>query len=377
MQPLRPTGPVIRSVSAMKSDTLPARIQRCRVVNVNTRDFTVDIRQEFQPYAAMFDIPFSTPYGHQENGEGIHFMPEPGAIAWVCQPSEEGRDAFVLAFTMINEKGSYRGGRQLLNPGDIHLSTRDGNYIFIRRGGVVQIGSTPICQTVYLPIKNTIQHFAENYEVHTPAGDLTWTVARTEEQGDGHRGCTYTLAAKEFSDDPNKDPVAVLKIGSHGDGNPTILTMQTRDKGGGKVQTTMEITKDGEIKWTMKKFTMVVQGDYSAKIKGSMQFDVTQDAKIISKANALLQGSNAAILGGGVQIAVSGAGAGVTGTSPAKPFNLAQDAAFPVMRWSPDILAWFATVTAALGGPVAGPPANRVGPALLPPTLHINPKVKA
>jgi hypothetical protein len=360
----------------MKSTVLPARIQRCQVVTVNTRDFTVDVRQEFQPYAALFDIPFGSPYCHQSQGEGINFMPEIGSTCWVCQPSEDGRDAFVLSFTMVDEGASYRGGRELLNPGDLHLSTRDGNFVVIRRGGVVQIGATAVCQRVFIPIKNTIQDFAENYTLATPGGDLTWLVARTEEQGDGHRGTTFTLAAKEFSDEPNKDPIALMKIGSHGEGNPTILSLVTRDKGGGAVQTSLEITKSGEIKWKVKKYTLTVEGDFTATIKGKMTVNVEQNVSIISKANALLQGANAALVGGSVQMAVGSSGAAITGTSPGKPFKLSDDALFPPVRWSPDLTAWIMAVTGALGGPTPGVPAVRLGPALIPPTQHINPKVK-
>jgi hypothetical protein len=375
MEPLRPTGPVIRSRSAMKSEVLPARVQRCRVITVNTRDFTVDVRQEFQPYAAMFDIPFGTPYCHQNQGEGINYMPEIGSTCWVCQPSEEGRDGFVLSFTMVDEGASYRGGRELLNPGDLHFSTRDGNFVFIRRGGVVQIGSTAVCQRIFIPIRNTIQDVAENYILQTPGGDLTWLVARTEEQGDGHQGTTFTLAAKEFSDDPNKDPIALLKIGSHGEGNPTILSLATRDKGGGVLKTSLEITKDGELKWKVQKHTLTVEGDFTATVKGKMTLNADQDISLISKTNALLQGANAALVGGAVQMAVGGGGAGVSGTTPGTPFKLSDDAQFPGVRWSPDFLTWVMAVTAALGG-TPGSPAVMIGPALIPPTQHINLKVK-
>lgn len=372
MEPLRPTGAVRRSRSAMKSEVMPARIQRCLVTNVNTKDFTVDVRQEFQPYAAMFDIPFSTPYCNQNQGEGINFMPEVGATCWVCQPSEEGREGFVLAFTMVDEDASYRGGRELLNPGDIHLSTRDGNFVSVRRGGVVQIGATAVCQRVFIPIKNTIQDFAENYYLQTPGGDLTWLVARTEEQGDGHRGTTFTLAAKEFSDEPNKDPIALLKIGSHGEGNSTILTMQTRDKGGGAVKTTLEITKSGEWNFKVQKMTLAVEGDFTATVKGNLVLDVMQAVSITSKAAAVIQGASAALIGGPVQFAVGGSGTvGVSGTTALNPLKLADDAMAPAVRMTEDFKAWMIAVTAALAG--AGQPVVKL--PLVIPTTHTNQKV--
>lgn len=376
MEPLRPTGKVKRSGSAAKSDVLPARIQRCRVIDVNVANFTVDVRHEFQPYAAFFDIPFSSPYCNQVNGEGINFMPEIGSTCWVCQPSEEGRDAFVLAFTMVDEDAGYRGGRALLNPGDLSFSTRDGNFVTIRRGGVVQIGATAVCQRVFIPIRNTIQDFAENYYLQTPGGDLTWLVARTDEQGDGHQGTTFTLAAKEFSDDPNADPVALLKIGSHGEGSDTILTVQTRDSGGGSVQTTLTVDKSGELSWEVQKLTLKVHGDLTAAVDGNVMVNAMQNLSLISLASALLQGASAALVGGAVQMIVGGPGAGVSGTTPSTPFKLADDGKFPAVRWSPDFIQWMTVVTAILGGS-PGTPAVQVGGALVMPTQHFNNKVIA
>jgi hypothetical protein len=352
----------------MKSDVLPAKVERCRIVTVNTRDFTVDVRQEFQPYAAKFDIPFASPYCHQSQGEGINFMPEVGATCWVCSPSEDGRESFVLSFTMVDEDSSYRGGRVLLNPGDLHFSTRDGNFVTIRRGGVVQIGATPICQRVFIPIRNVIQDFAENYELHTPAGDLTWLVARTDEQADGHQKCALTLAAKEFSDDPNDKPVALLKIGSHGDGNETILTLQTLDKGGGSVQTTLEVTKSGELKWSVKKYTFAVEQDASVAVKGKLSMDITGDASLSSGGTALVKGGSEAT----IQVGSSSVKTDAAGTHIKGSVVEIGDALAPVLRNTPDFLVWMTMVTAALNlsGPVAG-----LSGALVPPTQHFNPKV--
>jgi hypothetical protein len=139
----------------------------------------------------------------------------------------------------------------------------------------------------------------------------------------------------------------------------------------------LEITKTGELKWKMQKTTLTVEGDLLATIKGMLTVDATGALTLTSKAAATLQGASAALIGGAVQMAVGGAGAGISGTSPSKPFKLSEDAQFPIMRWSPDMMAFFTTVIAALGGPVAGVPAMRVGPALIPPSLHINQKVKA
>lgn len=342
-------------------------MERGRVLTVNIRDFTVDVATEFT-FKNKFDIPFMSPYCHQTQGEGMNFMPEVGATCWICTPSEEGKDAFVLGFTMVDENGSLRGGRDLMNPGDIQHKTRDGNFVWLRRGGIVQIGSTPICQRVYLPIRNIVQDYAENYELHTPAGDLTWTVARKEEDANGHQACLYTLAAKEFSDDPNTNPLAVLKVGSHGEGNPTILSLLTRDKGGGSTATSLEITKDGELNWTVNKFVLNVKGDAELAIDGLFSLAVKGAIEISSLQALTASASSMSLAAGGSSFALGSSGASLSGVQ----VNLGE-AQFPALRASPDLLSWIGAVTAALNvvGTVSG-----LSGALIPPLQHTSKKVK-
>ena len=362
-----------RSTSQAESaaELSPAFIERMRVVNVNIRDFTCDTTSEFT-FKNKFDIPYQSPYCNQVQGEGFNVMPEVGAICWVCSPSEPGRESFIMGWTMVDEEGSYRGGRELLNPGDMHLSTRDKNFIYLRRGGIVQIGATPVCQRVYLPIRNIIQDYAENYELHTPAGDLTWKVLRKEEDGDGHQACLYTLACKEFSDDPNKDPIGVLKIGSHGEGNDTILSLLTRDKGGGTTQTCLEINKDGELTWAVQKLLINVKGDMELAVDGMFKLAVLGAIDISAVAALTAKAASVSLSAGGSSLDLAAGSA----TIQAPLVNIS-DALFPVVRASPDFVAWVGTVTGLLiGPPPPAPPIPAMRGPILPPVLHTNPKVK-
>ncbi len=357
-----------RSKSAASTDARPASVYRAQVLNVNTRDYTVDVQYESYPHSTHFDIPWMTQYLHQNQGEGIAVMPEIGSTVWVCVPSESGKDAFVLGWTPIDESGTYRAGRELLNPGDIHMSTRDGNFVYLRRGGIVQIGASPVCQRLYIPLRNIIRDFAENYELSTPAGDLTWEVQRAEDQGDGHRGCLLTLACKEFSDDPNKDPLAVLKMGSHGEGNDTILSMETRDKGGGSVKTSLAITKSGKVTWKVQDdVSMDLKGNFTAVISKKMTVTSTEDMSLESKAQAFLKASQVHVTGGGATIDLSGTAA-MNGTA----VNLG-DALGQVVIDNGTLGAWIMAVTALL----SGPPSAIAMKGILPPLVYKSTKVKA
>jgi len=360
----------VRSYSMAGMPTpVPAKIERALVLTVNTDEYTVDVRTEFT-YTPRLNISFMVPYAHHANGEGINFMPEVGSTCWLATPSEEGLRSFVMGWTVQWEEGSFRSGRPLLNPGDLHFSTRDGNFLAIRRGGIVQIGSGPVCQRIYIPIRNYIRDMAENYGLHTPGGDLTWEVARTDEDADGHRGTSYTLACKEFADDPNEKPVAFLKFGSHGSSDDTILTLQTRDKGGGVEKTTLKITKTGDVSWKIERnVTLDITGDLVATMKGKMEA-TAQSMKLTSKSTLEASAPTAITLAsGGTQLALAPASAKLK----APMVEIGQVPIAPALRNSVDFVTWMAQVTAALNvlGPVPG-----FSGALLPPTQHFNPQVK-
>jgi hypothetical protein len=358
-----------RSRSAASATSNGAKVHRAQILSTNTRDFTVDVRFEAYPYSTHFDIPYMVPYVHQVQGEGINFAPEVGSTCWVCQPSEGGRDAFVLGWTIVAEDGAYRGGRQLLNPGDIHLSTRDGNFVFLRRGGIVQIGATPICQRLYIPINNVIRDFAENYELSTPGGDLTWLVEREEDQGDGHRPTTLMLACKEFADDPNKDPIVVLKIGSHGEGNETILSLETRDKGGGAIKTKMEVSKIGKITWKMEdNLEMTIKGNWTSTIKKKMSTTSDQNMSFESKTEIDAKAPTISLNGNNAVVVLSG-----TAKMDGSVVNLG-DAMGQVVIDTGNLSSWLMAVTALLSATPGSPAVQAILPPLL---LYKSTKVKA
>lgn len=365
----RPSGETpTRSTSSASTGSQPAMVFKAQVLNVNIRDFTVDVSYESYPHASHFDIPFMVPYIHQEQGEGMNFMPEVGSTCWVCTPSESGRDAFVLGWMPVAEDGSYRAGRQLLNPGDIHFSTRDGNFLFLRRGGIVQVGSTPVCQRLYIPIKNVIRDIAENYELTTPAGEMNWTVLRAEDRGEGHVGTFFSLSCHEYADDPITNPLALLKIGSHGDGDDTILSLVTRDRGGGSVKTRLTISKSGTVDWKVQEnFNLDITGSLTAKIQQQMTVTATQNMALETRA---------VLSGKGASVHLEGTGATLD-LQTAAALNGAVvklgDALFPVMVAHPTVIAFMNAVWALLNGPPHIPAFK----GILPIPQFLSTKVKA
>jgi hypothetical protein len=173
-----------------------AKIVQGRVMNVNLVKWTVDVAAQFDRHK-YFNIQVGSPYLHHANGEGIYVIPEIGCKAVVCIPSDS-TPPFVIGFVMANEMvndssadapqgttshsqatpnptdASFAGGRPVAKLGDIWMRTRDGNFVILHRGGVLQIGATELAQRIYLPLNNSVMDISENYAHHNTGGSITW-----------------------------------------------------------------------------------------------------------------------------------------------------------------------------------------------------------
>jgi hypothetical protein len=230
----------------------PAWIEKGTVSSVDLKNYTIDVVSEYSS-KTIPQVQIMHPYFHTAAGEGIFFMPEVGAIVWVCHPSDND-PPFVLGFMgsfelegakkanledragqakneteeLLDEfkksiaspgstsgstgsaskksvGASARAGRPFLNPGDIMMQTRDRNFMILRRGGVIQIGATPTCQSIYIPVKNYLRQFAENIDWTTPAGLMTWTVKREEDDAGGNAPCLYRMALRDKAQNDKAD----------------------------------------------------------------------------------------------------------------------------------------------------------------------------
>jgi hypothetical protein len=258
----------------------PAVIETARIINVNVDDWSVDVVSEYANKKYM-DLQVMSPYFHFAGGEGIYAMPEIGAMVWVCKPTQGQFGApFILGFQAPYDlnNANFRDGRMAMNPGDLMLRTRDNNFVILRRGGVVQIGATAICQRMFIPIRNFIKDFCENYELHTFGGDLTWETDRTDQTTTGDAPTKFSLVAKQLANDPG--PVAKLTIGSHGQNDPTILELDIFASGaqGAKQVASMVLDNAGNVTWTIQKdWNVTAQGDINFESKtGNVSVKVDQ-----------------------------------------------------------------------------------------------------
>jgi hypothetical protein len=321
--------------SPTKSGGRSAIIETGVVANVNVRNMTLDWTSQYSG-KQIPDVQWLTPYLHFNNGEGFTCVPEIGALCVICFPTDED-SPFVMGFLsapelegadfskFIEEKlvdpgveseedvpsqnttssggstsatanasdASFRAGRPILNPGDMLWQGRDGNWIALRRGGVLQLGSTQVCQRAYIPVLNFIRDFCENYELNTAAGTLSWEVKRSESDPSGDAPSTLEVIAREYAQD--KKASIKISMGSLDDatkppsGDKTFIEVtiapQAIDPKDGKVSGTpkyvLRFDKAGNTFMSQaKNRTAEVKGDDKLTVTGKQDISVTGNRTI-------------------------------------------------------------------------------------------------
>jgi len=162
-----------------------------------------------------------------------------------------------------------------MNPGDIAMSTRDGNFVIVRRGGVVQIGATQAAQRIYLPAENTIRDFAQNYSMTTFGGEMVWETDLPE-SGTDKTPTRWTLRVKETAEDAlngKEHFPLVLTMGTTPDRDDK--TKRPGEKNlGSKPILELDISPDGSSKFNL---ALDRDGNIYAKSAGKGQWDFDGD----------------------------------------------------------------------------------------------------
>lgn len=175
---------------------VPAVIQKAVVTAVDPDAYTMSVSTlvgkrhfEFMPIPSVYAHPFSA--------EGLHVMPDVGAELWIVVPSDGGSRAFPLSYQPpMNDLASMAGGRPRLTPGDIVLQGREGNAVRVRRGGVVEIESSPTCRTLFLPREGKIVSIAEATSLFTLGGSVEWYAGERDELPTGDRIANFRARLK-------------------------------------------------------------------------------------------------------------------------------------------------------------------------------------
>lgn len=184
-----------------------AKVIECKVVDLNLTLWTVDVISQFDQKQYL-NIQIASPYMHPNTGEGIYAMPDLGAKCHVCEPSDS-TPPFILDFIMPMEtlpqvgdgdspgpdsfqaaqegddsdsSSTFAGGRVRAKPGDIYIKGRNGNFVVLHRGGVLQVGASNLAQRIYIPLQNLITDISQNYKHHNAGGSVNWFLAAGESE---------------------------------------------------------------------------------------------------------------------------------------------------------------------------------------------------
>jgi len=191
------------------SGVVPSRILEGTIISTDTKNHRVEVAYSHMP-GTVSDVRIASMYCHPNSGEGSNVLPEPGASCYVGFPSEPNGRPFVFAYVMppTSVEGD-RGARAEQVGGDILFNTRDGNTIALRRGGLIQISSSPLCQTLYVPVGNMLREVFEQKDMTSLLGRMEWV---HDEPGATGTPAHYRLELKDTVEAPL--PLVVFEVSS-------------------------------------------------------------------------------------------------------------------------------------------------------------------
>lgn len=283
-----------------------------KVVDINLALWTVDVISQFDSKWYL-NVQVASPYLHSNRGEGIFVMPEIGAKCHICIPSD-GPPPFVLDFIMPHETSestatdstdqtgvaTFAGGRVRAKPGDIYIKGRDGNFVILHRGGVLQIGATELAQRIYIPLTNLVSDISQNYRHYNTGGSINWFVASAESEINPPtiRKDTYRLLAGDeratirVAYGPLKDVLSEqstgaisdlnqLKIGTEEDG-PIVLEVAIAPDGFGADNGSIN---ESTSKQTVLRYFFDKKGNAFMRSEGSVFLMTRKKLRVVCEDN--------------------------------------------------------------------------------------------
>lgn len=219
-------------------ELMPSYTVQGKIVNVNLAEWTVDVVSQFDQLR-LFNIAVGSPYLHWSRGEGYTAFPEVGAKCLVTIPSDSSPpfiSSFIMPMETLPDGGmTFGGSRQVPKPGDQWIRGRDGNFLVLHRGGVLQVGCSETCQSIYIPLSNLLTHFTENFAHHAGGGSILWGLQEGNvENPKAEHIETYRVRANDSFGDLRickgyvQDP-----IGEPVDGAQTLLSAEGIGTGSG------------------------------------------------------------------------------------------------------------------------------------------------
>lgn len=328
-----------------------SRLELGRLISVDFEAGTCTARSEMSE-SFSYILPIPCPYMNQTTGEGMKWMPRGGEVVILALLSDGSRR--ILAYTGVDEAGSYDFGFGKMNGGDLFIKGGNDSFIKLHSGGILELGSSPICTSIYIPTKNIMHHIAENWVLDTFAGSLEFRTDRAEDDDDGHTPTFMTLNLKEFSDDENE--LVRCKIG--GGQDDLAFSLIIKDSGNGEnTKASVSFSKSGD-------FNLSLEHNLDWNIKGQTKLTSTDSITLESKASFTQKAAQEMSLSGNTVKITSNTALELNAINTqikSATVSLSNNAIFPVVRLSPDLVALLSAVSAVVNLPLS--------------TNHFNPNV--
>ena len=141
-----------------------AERRRCRIKTIGLKGVNNDLD--------LTDVQFAHQACHKEGDEET-FFPRIGALAIVLFVNSE--PVVVGYYQQIAQEGAVAPPeKEPLRAGDKITKTKAGNKIIMRSGGSIEIESTKMCRSYFLPTDNKQTTVVQNYELETDGGFMHW-----------------------------------------------------------------------------------------------------------------------------------------------------------------------------------------------------------
>lgn len=227
---------------------------------------------------------------HAEGDESVT-LPRRGAMGVVLFLGSESIWIGSIPSLMAAGAGQ-RTNLESLNEGDIAYKTKFGNKVILRTGGTIEIQSTRLCKTFWIPSENLISNVCQNFEVETSGGFLKWNL-------DKENANATKLSLKAWNS-LTPDNAVTLDIGTITENNNEEVDGDIQPFANGdlildfkqgslaesldieKRSFRMSLKKDGSMYLDIgpSKFTMKIDaatGDVQFETKGSVKGKVVKD----------------------------------------------------------------------------------------------------
>jgi hypothetical protein len=142
-----------------------ADARRCRVKTIGLKGATDDLD--------LYNVQWVSLTAHDQ-GDECTFIPRAGQYGVVLFINSE---PYITGFfsTLPAEPGVVNSNKVKLKPGDWIVKTIGENRIIVRGGGSIEVESSKMCHTYWLPARNLISSVCKEYELECDGGFFFWT----------------------------------------------------------------------------------------------------------------------------------------------------------------------------------------------------------